>query len=205
MSGSKYFNGFAFGLSSTGLPRLVLDVFEFLRFGWFFPIFKKIGFWGILGPPSYGIRASICIGREMLCLPYAGFFFLNLYMCILKTFNWKLSWRVFKSCYWEIICVDTAFELNFLFHLQAHQTKDTKLSFKYFGWLLTFRFFCLFETWSQRKYLFKVSFPSGFQAFGRRHRLDLLFSIYRAKTISQTINALLSFEMLPNYAQDYVH
>ena len=31
---------------------------------------------GILGPPSYGIGATIRIGREMLCLPYAGFFFL---------------------------------------------------------------------------------------------------------------------------------
>ena len=34
-------------------------------------------FWvlGILGPPYCGIGATIRIGREMLCLPYAGFFF----------------------------------------------------------------------------------------------------------------------------------
>ena len=51
-----------------------LDVFEFLRFGWFFPFFKKNGFLGILGPPYRGIGATIRIGREMLCLPYAGFF-----------------------------------------------------------------------------------------------------------------------------------
>ena len=51
---------------------IFLDVFVFLRFGRFFPFFKKIGFWGILGPPSYGIAATIRIGREMLCLPYAG-------------------------------------------------------------------------------------------------------------------------------------
>ena len=38
-----------------------------------FSVFQKIGFWGILGPPSYGIGAIIRIGREMLCLPYAGF------------------------------------------------------------------------------------------------------------------------------------
>ena len=50
-----------------------LDVFEFLRFGWFFPFFKKFGFLGILGPPYCGIGATIRIGREMLCLPYAGF------------------------------------------------------------------------------------------------------------------------------------
>ena len=31
------------------------------------------GFGGILGPPSYGIGATIRIGREMLCLPYARF------------------------------------------------------------------------------------------------------------------------------------
>ena len=43
----------------------------------FFPFFKKIGFRGILGSPSYGIGATICIGREMLCLPYAGFFLLQ--------------------------------------------------------------------------------------------------------------------------------
>ena len=30
--------------------------------------------WFCLGPPSYGIGATIRIGREMLCLPYAGFF-----------------------------------------------------------------------------------------------------------------------------------
>jgi hypothetical protein len=35
------------------------------------------GFWGILGPPSYGIGATIRIGREMLCLPYVGFFSLS--------------------------------------------------------------------------------------------------------------------------------
>ena len=40
----------------------------------FFQFFKKIGFLGILGPPLCGIGATIRIGREMLCLPYAGFF-----------------------------------------------------------------------------------------------------------------------------------
>ena len=39
-----------------------------------FPFFKKIGFLGILGPPYCGIGATIRIGREMLCVPYAGFF-----------------------------------------------------------------------------------------------------------------------------------
>ena len=29
----------------------------------------------MLGPPSYGIGATIRIGREMLCLPYAGFLY----------------------------------------------------------------------------------------------------------------------------------
>ena len=40
-------------------------------------IFKKIEFLGLLGPPYCGIRATISICREMLCLPYAGFFFIK--------------------------------------------------------------------------------------------------------------------------------
>ena len=57
-----------------------LDIFEFSRFWWFFfPFFKKIGFLGILGQPYRGIGATICIGREMLCLPYAGFLFTILF------------------------------------------------------------------------------------------------------------------------------
>ena len=41
----------------------------------FFAFFKKIGFLCIFGPPYCGIGATIRVGREMLCLPYAGFFF----------------------------------------------------------------------------------------------------------------------------------
>ena len=52
---------------------LSLNVFELLRFGWFFPFFKIFGFLAILCPPYRGISATIRIGREMLCLPYAGF------------------------------------------------------------------------------------------------------------------------------------
>ena len=52
---------------------IFLDFLSFCVLDDFFPFFKKIGFWGILGPPSYGINATIRIGREMLCLPYAGF------------------------------------------------------------------------------------------------------------------------------------
>ena len=51
-----------------------LDVFDFFRYGLFFPLKKKIGFLGILGPPYCGIGATIRIGRESWCLPYAGFF-----------------------------------------------------------------------------------------------------------------------------------
>ena len=32
-----------------------------------------MGILGILGPPYCGIGATIRIGREILCLPYAGF------------------------------------------------------------------------------------------------------------------------------------
>ena len=38
-----------------------------------FSVFQKIWVFGILGPPYCGIGATIRIGREMLCLPYAGF------------------------------------------------------------------------------------------------------------------------------------
>ena len=47
-----------------------LDVFEFWMV---FSFFKTFGFLGILCPPYRGIGATIRIGREMLCLPYAGF------------------------------------------------------------------------------------------------------------------------------------
>ena len=40
----------------------------------FFELSKKLCFLGIFGPLYCGIGATICIGREMLCLPYAGFF-----------------------------------------------------------------------------------------------------------------------------------
>ena len=36
------------------------------------------GFLGILGLPYCGIGATIRIGREMLCLPYAGFLLKNM-------------------------------------------------------------------------------------------------------------------------------
>ena len=62
-----------------------------MRFGWFFPFFKKNWFLSILGPPDCGFSATIRIGREMLCLPYAGFFnavltaFLHMFKFINKT------------------------------------------------------------------------------------------------------------------------
>ena len=39
-----------------------------------FPIVQKNWVFGILGPPYCGIGATIRIGRDMLCPPYAGFF-----------------------------------------------------------------------------------------------------------------------------------
>ena len=43
----------------------------------FFRFSKKKLCFGILGPPYSGIGATIRIGREMLCVLYAGFFALN--------------------------------------------------------------------------------------------------------------------------------
>ena len=39
----------------------------------YFSVFQTIWFLGILGPSYCGIGATIRIGREILCLPYAGF------------------------------------------------------------------------------------------------------------------------------------
>ena len=61
---------------------------------------KKIGFLGIFDPPYCG-TATIRIGREMLCLPYAGFFFvlhakkvnqLNLYT---QWFYFNVTFKLF--------------------------------------------------------------------------------------------------------------
>ena len=38
-------------------------------------VFQKFWVLGILGPPFCGIGATIRIGREIRCLPYAGFFY----------------------------------------------------------------------------------------------------------------------------------
>ena len=60
-----------------------LDVVEFMRFGLFFRSSKKFCVSGILGQPHCGIGATICIGREMLCLPYAQFFDRKSYLKLL--------------------------------------------------------------------------------------------------------------------------
>ena len=59
-----------------GISLILAYLYTFLSFcavDDFFRI-KKIEFLGILGPPYRGVGATIRIGREMLCLPYAGFF-----------------------------------------------------------------------------------------------------------------------------------
>ena len=52
----------------------------------FVVIFSQNWFLGILGPPSYGIGATISIGREMLCLPYAGFFIIDIFDLVYSEF-----------------------------------------------------------------------------------------------------------------------
>jgi hypothetical protein len=42
---------------------------------------------GILDPPSYGIGSTIRIGREMLCLPYAGFLVWKWFLIAKQTKN----------------------------------------------------------------------------------------------------------------------
>ena len=43
-----------------------------------FSVVQKNWVLGILGPPYCGIGATIRIRREMLCLPYPGFFLFDL-------------------------------------------------------------------------------------------------------------------------------
>ena len=51
-------------------------------------------FLGILGPPYCGIGATIRIGREMLCLPYAGFFLHEIGMIEVNLTSVKKSCQV---------------------------------------------------------------------------------------------------------------
>ena len=51
----------------------LVDVFELFRFGLFFPFLPFFWFLCILGSPYGGIGATIRIGREVQCLPSAGF------------------------------------------------------------------------------------------------------------------------------------
>ena len=59
---------------------------------YFFRFPKKIGFSGILGPPYCGIGATIRIGREILCLPYAGF------LCMMSIFPICSEQPVLSCC-----------------------------------------------------------------------------------------------------------
>ena len=127
-----------------------LDVCEFLRFGWFFPFFKpiwffgflvnpettlpdgletsgwrayryfwhisrcfwvfafkmifsvkkKISFFGILGSPYCDIGATIRISREMLCLPYAGFFSFLTFISKKKRENILISKYKINKAFW---------------------------------------------------------------------------------------------------------
>ena len=54
---------------------IFLDFLEFLQFGRFFLVYQKNRVSGYIGPPYCGIGATIRIGQEMICLPYARFFF----------------------------------------------------------------------------------------------------------------------------------
>ena len=52
---------------------IFLNFLTFCNWDDSFRFSKKLGL-DILGPTYCGISATIRIGREMLCLPYAGFF-----------------------------------------------------------------------------------------------------------------------------------
>ena len=68
-----------------------------------FSFFKKIGFLGILGPPYCGIGAPIRIGREMLCLPHAGFFLNTLFNTVVILPNPCFPWLNMSSSLRDLV------------------------------------------------------------------------------------------------------
>ena len=79
------------------------------------------GYWGILGPPSYGISATIRIGREIQCLPYAGFLNTDRNAST-KKFRIEIWTFSFQICFW-----------NQLTTSGSGQTENTQIStFAYF-------------------------------------------------------------------------
>ena len=58
----------------------------------FFCFSINLCFWVFFGPPYCGIGATIRIGREMLCLPYAGFFVFFLIFC------YFVGFQLFSTC-----------------------------------------------------------------------------------------------------------
>ena len=148
--------------------------FEFLRFIWFFfPFFKKIGFLGILGPPFYGISATIRIGREMHCLPYAGFFN-NSIFSVMFPFQisfisscWDWHWLKWKQLRWCSLFIK-------VWHCCSHILDIPKLSGKLFIshrnaniWPVTCDFW-----WGGEHSL--TSFPAQLSWFGIDNVLQIL-------------------------------
>ena len=58
-----------------------------------FSVFQKNWVLGILGPPYCGRGATIRIGQEMLCLPYAGFF-LFILVCFGICATVRIGWEI---------------------------------------------------------------------------------------------------------------
>ena len=63
-----------------------------------FSVKKKNGFLGILGPPYCGIGATIRIGREMLCVLYAGFLVCNPVTGCVTVLFYGMN-DILKSCF----------------------------------------------------------------------------------------------------------
>ena len=78
-----------------------------------FLFFKKIGFLGILGPPYCGIGATIRIGREIRCLPYAGFFYLTIANAlVLLTLNMIIERKVKQGTLHKLVFMHVMYFLN---------------------------------------------------------------------------------------------
>ena len=136
---------------------------------------KKIGFGGILGPPSYGIGATIRIGREMICLPYAGFLSCKTMFIVPTLCSVSLKKQeapgdlcVFPSATSDVWCAQLNITLNFCTLAKFSRVCLKKLCFfekiyfllKLESSILKCFFFCLprsqkqFKMWRRNKQYF---------------------------------------------------
>ena len=146
-----------------------------------FSVFQKNLVLGILGPPYCGIGATIRIGREMLCLPYAGFFF--------KASYWPWD-HIIRTLFLDTFCGHFLGTIKCSAKILVHEKHNEKLNL----FLLPINTFyelpgstdnfCLLKVWDSKCCLFVYL-----------HCIECLYVSYQIWLTQQT-NAILSFPEL---------